>query len=263
MTEEHTENRIRCLILAALVIAAMALIFSRPPIPQPASYHDFADQRGFLGVPNFLNVLSNLPSLFVGVWGLLLVVRRKSNGAFLTGSERWAYGVFFLGVALTFFGSSYYHLDPTNATLVWDRLPMTLGFMGILSATIAERISVTAGARLLPLLVAAGVVSVFYWSWTEAQGRGDLRPYFLVQFGSLFGLLAMLVLFRPRYTRSWCLWAALAGYVAAKLLESFDPEIYGLGHIVSGHTLKHLAAAGAAYFILLMLQRRVQYGALR
>jgi len=129
----------RLLILVASGIVATVLIFSRPPIPQPASYHDFADQRAFLGVPNFMDVASNLPFLLIGGCGLFFVAGRKSRSAFRAGSERWAYAVFFLGVTLTFFGSSYYHLHPTNATLVWDRLPMTLGFMGFLCAAIAEK----------------------------------------------------------------------------------------------------------------------------
>ena len=256
MTEERIQNRLGLLILAALVIAVTALIFSRPPIPQPASYHDFADQRTFFGVRNFMDVASNLAFLFVGVWGLLLVAGRGSSSGFIAGSEKWAYAVFFLGVALTFFGSSYYHLHPANATLVWDRLPMTLGFMAIVAVMVAERISARAGVLSLLPLVIAGAVSVMYWRWTEAHGHGDLRPYYLVQFGSLLAVLVMLIAFRARYTKTWCVAIALALYVGAKMLESFDPEIYALGHFVSGHTLKHLAAAGAAYFILLMLQRR-------
>jgi hypothetical protein len=249
-------HRVRWLVLAAVVAAATTLIFSRPPIPQPISYHDFADQRAFLGVPNFLNVLSNLPFLFVGVWGLLVVVRRKSNSAFLTGSERWAYAVFFLGVALTFLGPAITTWIPATRRWYGTSLPMPLGFMGILAATITERISVRAGVLSLPLLVVAGGLTVVYWSWTEAYGRGDLRPYLLIQFGSLLAVVVMLILFPARYTQTWCVVVALALYVAAKMLESFDPEFYGLGHIASGHTLKHLVAAGATYVILLMLQRR-------
>jgi len=97
---------------------------------------------------------------------------------------------------------------------------------------------------------------VLYWYWTDAHGHGDLRSYFLVQYGSLLAVLVILTLFRARYMHAWCLVFALALYGSAKLLESFDPDIYSLGHMVSGHTLKHIAAAGATFFILLMLRRR-------
>lgn len=51
--------------------------------------------------------------------------------------------------------------------------------------------------------------------------------------------------------------AIVAGlYVLAKALEALDRPIFELGHIVSGHTLKHLAAAGAGYWILRMLLMR-------
>jgi hypothetical protein len=71
----------------------------------------------------------------------------------------------------------------------------------------------------------------------------------------LFLLLALLL--PPRYTFGWCLAVVAGFYALAKILETFDPAIFGfLGHAVSGHTLKHLAAAYAGYWILVMLQRR-------
>ena len=112
MIGQSIQKRVGMLILATVVIAATALTFSRPPIPQPARYHDFADQRTFFGVPNFMDVVSNVAFLFVGIWGLSVVFGRESSSDSLTRAERWPYGVFFLGVALTFVGSSYYHLHP-------------------------------------------------------------------------------------------------------------------------------------------------------
>jgi len=109
------QRRIRLLLLAAAVLAVTAVYFSKPPILQDPSYHDFADQRVYFSIPYFLDVASNLPFLFVGIWGLFVVIRPKSGASFLTKSEKWPYAVFFLGMALTAFGSSYYHLHPTNA----------------------------------------------------------------------------------------------------------------------------------------------------
>lgn len=257
MIQELLKNPVGILILAGVVVAATAFIFSRPPIPQAPSYHEFADRRIFFGVPNFLDVISNLPFLVLGVWGLFLVGSRMSVGAFFRNPEMWPYAVFFFGVTLTFFGSSYYHLYPTNARLVWDRLPMTLGFMGVLSATVAERINERAGVLLLAPLVVAGGLTVIYWYWTESHGHGDLRPYYLVQFGSLAAVLVILTVFPSRNTEDWCVALALALYGGAKLLESFDQHIYDISQTVSGHTLKHLAAAGAIYLILLTLERRI------
>jgi hypothetical protein len=235
-------------------LAARVLVNRR--IPQASGYHDFADRRTFLGVANFLDVISNVPFLVVAIWGLFVVTSRKFRVSPIARWESWPYIVFFLGLALTFLGSSYYHLQPTNFRLMWDRLPMTLGFMGILCGSIAERISLSAGIWLLLPLVLLGLWSVGYWYWTETRGQGDLRPYYVVQFGSLLGVLAVLVLSPPQYARSWCLVPALLLYAAAKLAEAFDSKIYKLTRAVSGHTLKHLAAAAAGVFVILMLQGR-------
>jgi len=123
----------------AAIGAARVVVKRR--IPQAPGYHDFADRRSFLGVANFWDVISNVPFLVVGIWGLFVVMSNKFQASPFARSESWPYIVFFLGLALTFLGSSYYHLQPTNFRLMWDRLPMTLGFMGILCGTIAERIS--------------------------------------------------------------------------------------------------------------------------
>jgi len=244
------------LIVLALA-AAVVLVFTRPPISQDPGYHWMADQRPLLGIPNCLNVLSNVPFLFVGLWGLAAVLR---PGIFRDPGERWAYVVLFCGAAVTCFGSSYYHLAPDNSRLVWDRLPMTLGFMGLLSAVIAERLSPALGKMLLIPLLLIGVGSVLYWNWTESHGVGDLRPYILVQFGSLLLVVLLLLLYPARYSGSACIWGALASYALAKVFEATDKPIFAMGHIVSGHTLKHLAAAGGVAFLAAMVQARQKIG---
>jgi hypothetical protein len=244
-----TRTAIWLMVLAAAVIAAIAFLL--PPIPQPQWYHMFADQRAFFGIPNFNDVVSNLPFAVVGLWGFACLLRAH----FLDNREHWPYAIVFAGLLLTAFGSAYYHLQPRNETLVWDRLPMTLVFMSLLAAIIADRISLRAGLWLLPILLAVGVVSVLQWRASELRGAGDLRFYAAVQvYAVLFLLIA---LFLPsRYTRGRDL-AMIAGfYVLAKILESLDRPIFELGHIVSGHTLKHLAAACAGYWILRMLLKR-------
>ena len=87
------------------------------------------------------------------------------------------------------------------------------------------------------------------------RGAGDLRLYATVQAFSVVFLLVAL-LFRPRYTRGADLVVVAGFYVLAKVLETFDREIFRVVHGVSGHTLKHLAAALAGYWILRMLQKR-------
>lgn len=246
---------------AALAFAAIISIvaaFAWPPLPQPLSYHRMADVREWVGIPNALNVLSNLPFAFVGAVGLAAVFGRRARETNVLPHawERWPYAVLFAGVFLTTFGSAWYHLAPDNGRLVWDRLPMTLGFMGLLTAVVGEYVSLHAARLLFVPLVATGAASVAYWHWTELRGAGDLRLYLLVQFGSLLLVLLVLALYRSRYGGTGYLVAGLATYAAAKALESADAAILSLGHVVSGHTLKHFAAAAGVWFLVSMLRAR-------
>lgn len=255
MSDQSKKRRVTLTISVSLLVLGAIILFSRPPIPQPLSYHNFADQRDWLGVSNFMDVVSNLPFLVIGIGGVSFALSSNSQQVFLTQWHRLSYVVFFAGVGLTFFGSCYYHLDPTNSRLVWDRLPMTLGFMGLFSAILSERLNPRLGELLLPLVIVGGF-SVGYWHVTESLGRGDLRPYLLVQFGSLLAITALLAL-PGANTDTWCIAAALAFYAFAKLFEAFDRQVFNHLHMVSGHTLKHLAAGVGTYFIFFMLEHRV------
>lgn len=82
------------------------------------------------------------------------------------------------------------------------------------------------------------------------------RPYILVQFYSALVIVLIVGMFPPRYIDAGELVAALILYALSKVLESFDSQVFGFGWIVSGHTLKHLAAAAAVWFILHMLRHR-------
>lgn len=209
-------------------------------------------------MPNILNVVSNLPFLVVGVLGFRFLARdrrRAGHDAFVTPGERRPYWLFFAGVALTSAGSAYYHWRPDNATLFWDRVPMTIAFMALLASVIGERISPRAGAWSLGPLLVAGAASVLYWHLGEQRGGGDLRPYGLVQFGSIVLILVIMRLFPARYTRTADLGGAAAWYVVAKVFEYYDRGFLRLTG-VSGHTWKHLASAAAAYWVLRMLERR-------
>jgi hypothetical protein len=248
----------RVWILLAAVTAAIVAVFLFPAIPQSEAYHNFADRRPLLGIANCLNVISNAPFLFIGLAGMGFAVRgaRTGKSIFLDARERWPWFAFFVGVTLTAFGSAWYHHHPDDHTLVWDRIPMTIGFMSLVAAVVAERISVRAGVRLLLPLIALGSGSVIYWEITQARGHGDLRPYAIAQFGSLLVLVLLFALFPTRYTRSLDFVVALAFYGIAKLFEAGDKFIFAAGHIVSGHTIKHLFAALSTYWILRMLRLR-------
>lgn len=222
------------------------------PIRQDQTYHHFADDRVFLGVGNAGDTLSNLAFVAVGVLGLLFMWReRRGSTRFEAPEEMRAYWFLFGALTLTGLGSAYYHQAPDDARLVWDRLPMAIAFMSLLAAIITERVSRTTGVRLLVPLIALGVGSVVYWAMFE-----DLWPYYVVQFGSMAMLLVLGALFPSRYTKGGLLFLVIAVYSVAKLLETYDRHIYDLGHWVSGHSLKHVAAAYGGYLIMHSVMRR-------
>jgi hypothetical protein len=254
------EKIFRSSILGLAVTASLVVVFVRPPLAQDPAYHVMADQRTLLGIPNCLNVLSNLPFAAVGLLGLVVVFRREAGGPamFHDRWERWPYAALFAGTALTAFGSTYYHLAPGNGRLVWDRLPMTLGFMGLLTAVITERLSPQVGRKVFAPLLVLGAGSVLYWYWGELRGTGDLRLYILVQFGSLLVVVLLMILYPARYPGAGYVFAGLAVYAVAKWLEFADQRIFAVGQIVSGHTLKHLAAAAAVACVAAMLRARIR-----
>jgi hypothetical protein len=220
-------------VLAGVTAASLLAMLLLPAIPQDQAYHLFADRRAMLGVPNFWNVVSNIPFLVVGAVGL---ARRSKDPAMI---------VLFLGFLLTGIGSSYYHWDPSDATLFWDRLPMTLSFAAIFALVVKERVGDRAGAISLWPMLAIGAASLLLWLWVD-----DLRLYFWAQFFPALALLVLLALYPAKYTHSryWLIAAGL--YALAKLFEFSDTAVYSFGHIVSGHTLKHLAAAAACFVLL-------------
>jgi hypothetical protein len=245
-------------LLVGLTVVVAGVVFLLPRLPQDASYHGFADQRAFLGVPSFANVVSNLAFVLAGALGLLSLRPRRAPRpiAFVDPRERAFFLLFFAAVALIGPGSAYYHWAPDNARLVWDRLPMTLAFMTLFAAIIGERLGVGAGRALLAPLFVAGVASVAYWHLTELRSMGDLRPYVLVQFYPMLAIPLLLLMFPPRYTRGGDLMIVLGLYGIAKLLELGDALVLSWLRVASGHALKHVVSAVACYWILRMLERR-------
>lgn len=229
-----------------------------PPFGQDKVYHNFADTAGLFGMPNFLNVLSSLSLLGVGLWGLALI--RKDGLVHDNAGKYPAYSIFFAGLALTGLGSAYYHLMPDNATLVWDRMPMAISFSAFTVALVSEHVMPRIEKVLLYPFLGYGIFSVLYWYFTELRGQGDLRFYAVVQFLPLLIIPVLCVFFRSRFTRNRDVIIAFILYAIGKLAEHFDQAILSLTGFVSGHTLKHLFAALATFWILRMLRLREHQG---
>jgi len=239
-------------ILSALTLVAVIFVFFMHPIPQSLSFHHFADCRPGWGIPNIANVISNLPFVFIGIHGLVLL--KKSS---VPKAVFYTYFILFTGVVLTGLGSAYYHSRPDNDSLVWDRIPMTIVFMAVLSATVAASISRSLGARLLLPLVVLGVFSVIWWHYTEGTGRGDLRLFYLLQFYPMLMIPMVLALYYhpARKPIALSLGWVVFWYAIAKIFEQLDKPFYvALG--VSGHTLKHLAAAVSTWHFVILFKQQ-------
>jgi hypothetical protein len=235
------------------LLAAVLGSFLLPPLPQDPDYHHFSDARTLLGVPHFWNVVSNLPFLLVGSAGIWQLLRGR---LVYDPENRLPFFLLFLGVGLTAFGSTYYHLDPSNERLLWDRLPMAVAFMGLFAALLGERTRPRVGPLLVGPFVLLGAGSVLFWYVSERQGAGNLRPYLAMQFYPLVLIPVLLLLTPARFTRGVDYLIAGGWYGIAKLLEQTDREVHSLlGHI-GGHPLKHVVAALGAYWLLRMLRLR-------
>jgi len=242
---------------AAMLVIAAAML-AHGPIAQPDNYHAFADARECFHLPNAADVASNIGFLIVGVWGLWAFRRPASRSAL--GAAWPGYATFFIGVALIAIGSGYYHLEPDNARLFWDRLAIAIACSGLLAAAAAtydDAIQHIAKPALAAL-VSASALSVLWWSLTDAAGVGDLRPYLLIQVAPL----VMIPIWQwaagaPRRDRV-AFGVAILLYVLAKVFELQDHEVFnGLG-ILSGHTIKHLLAVAAAAVLTVNIVTRVR-----
>ena len=234
----------RLYLIGAIGTAVIAAAFFIDPLPQDPAYHAFADRGRMLGIPNFWNVMTNLPFLFVGFVGLARA-RRLSDATL--GLH---YRVFCIGVSLVALGSAYYHFDPSTPALVWDRLPMTIAFMALFAAVLSDRVSQTLGRALLWPLITLGIASIAWWIRTELAGQGDLRPYAIVQFLPMLLVPLILLLSKSGGLDTAFLWKSLAAYGAAKLAEHLDPVILDATGVLSGHSLKHLLAALGAWWAI-------------
>lgn len=242
----------RVWILAGAAALALLAMAAAPMVLQDQAFHGFAETRVYFGIPHFGDVVSNAAYLLVGVLGLQFLLGTDGRRRLPSARERAPYVLFFAGVALVAFGSAYYHWMPTDRTLVWDRLAMTVIFVSLFGAFVTDRIHPTYGSTVAtPLAIALGLLSMAAWSAT-----GDLRLYRYVELFSIAGVLLTCLLFEGRVTRFR--YAALMGFwfLAATICEAFDRAIWqALGGTVSGHTIKHVLAAVATYVVLIMLRQ--------
>lgn len=232
--------------LFILLFVSLILILNLEPIMQSTQYHLFADSRQYTFIPNFFNVLTNLPFLLIGIYGYLYCRQTEQS----PNSNAWM--TMFLGIGLVSLGSAYYHWQPSYDSLFWDRIPMTVAFMGLFVAILSEYITERIAYSLLYPFVFIGISSVIFWYYSD-----DLRLYFWVQLVPLLTIPTVMLLFKSGYSHQWLLLHALTFYLLAKITEFYDEQIFQWTYeILSGHSIKHLLASASCYCIFLMLKQR-------
>lgn len=234
------------LATAAALLAALAVL--GPHVGQPEGYHDFVDERSWLGIARAGDVLSNIAFLLaaaMGAWTLWRVPPRAFGNM-----ERAMAALFFAGLAVTAVGSAWYHLQPDDARLAIDRTGMAIAFAGLLGLCAATHVGERAGAFAGLGLLLAGAAAI------RASAGGELLPWAVLQFGGL-AMLCVAACVRPVPFALRVNWlAVVAIYAAAKLAEMNDGALFALtGHAVSGHTAKHLLAALASGPVIAALRR--------
>ena len=177
-------------------------------------YNNFADDRCYCGIRNIYNVISNMIFLIGGIYQLLY------NGDI----------ILCLASILVCLGSSYYHWNPTLDTLFYDRLPMVLTFSWLLithsKLNIIELVIYNFNAYY----------SLYIW-----KTQRNLLLYSAVQLSLILYWLLCL---------DCGMTTAILFYFAAKICEDNDRKIYMLtNRYISGHTLKHIFAGCALFFI--------------
>jgi len=236
----------REMVVGLLAFGSFLSLLFIAPIPQDPAYHQFADLKTVWGIPNFLNVVTSLPLLVVGLLGSI------SGRIHQLTIAPWSWRTLFGAVTLVGLGSAYYHWAPSHWTLVWDRLPMAVGFMALFVALLSESVNPKLETILLLPMCLLAIFSVVHWHFTD-----DLRFYIWVQVSPLLGILILFLLFRGRLTHQAYLMAALGLYILAKVAEVEDQSIYLMTQQkFSGHSLKHLLSAWAVFLIYRMLNRR-------
>ena len=237
---------IRESILILIIITSFVIVMSLDIISQDLSYHDFADKRVIFDIPNFFDVTSNITFALFGIVGFIFCIKNKQKGAF------WSWIIFFFGVIIVCFGSGYYHWNPNNNTLLWDRLPMTIGFMGLFIAILSEYVNPNVERFFIIPAILVGFSSVVYWHYVD-----DLRFYFWIQLIPLLTIPIVMILFKGKYTLQKYLIFALTFYLLAKITEIYDKEIFSINYEqLSGHSLKHLLASIGPLYIYFMLKKR-------
>lgn len=200
-------------------------------ITVPQGYHDFVDKRSLLGIPNFLDVISNLAILLPALY----LLQTRKNKSLLSN-------LLILHISLLAITSGYYHLNPSDKTVFWDIMSIATGSMIVLLIIM----NTTTEYNLLLYIFA--VFSIIYWKYT-----GDLRLYLLIYIGVPFYIISKY--YKNNNLRVY-LFIMIFCNILVWMTEFNDHYIYKItNNLVSGHTLKHIFAGIGIFYVIKILQK--------
>jgi len=264
MLPSTLSRRERGLLFTFVLLALVALAGPALPAADVAIASMFADGRAWHGLPNAMDVLSNLPFALVGCWGLYRLHRidRAHQQALAefplappasdppdnTLDCAW---LFFAGLIATAAGSAFFHLMPDASRLAADRAGMAVAFAGLIGVAVCERVSQRAGWPAAWFVLMAGLLSAEVF-----QESGNVLPWAIVQFGGMALVLTLALATPMRGAVGLKLGWVICFYALAKVSELADHAIYeATQQVVSGHTLKHLTASLAGLPVLAALRK--------
>ena len=234
-------------LMFAMALAGAVGLVAWGPVQLASHMHHFADQRTWGTLPHAVNVLSHLPLIPVGLWGLWRVSRLPKSEPL-----RWIWFWFFICQMLATLGGMVYHWAPSDASFIWDQVPKSAASTLFALAFLAERVDRRMG---LTPAIAAGLIAALsggiWWLYSANVSQvGDLRPLMWLEM-----LPALLVasggwtldghlLSRSDWLRSQI------SFVLAQALDWADRWVFlSTQEWVSGHSLRHIALAACCGWV--------------
>lgn len=247
---------------AGIIIAILTYLYIES-IPQSINYHDLADKRQFLYIPNALNVLSNIVMLFAGFYGIWQCFYIYSYNLLNTPSFVF-YLIFFVAAIFTSISSAIYNFEPNNHNLFWFRCPSTIAMMSVLSGIICERLRFRYKILFSLSLLVFGMISSFYWQFTELNGSGDQRFYRMALVIPIFVILKVLSKHPKPIRMDVNIIYSICLLILAYITEINDHLVFKLTfNLISGVTLKNLfcgfAVLGLAKYLISKRNLKYQY----
>jgi hypothetical protein len=223
------------------VLAAAGWAQASNPVPVDAASHRYADSRAWVGIPNALNVLVNVPLFWLAVWGWC-----ATRAADWPRSMRVPWQWFHFSAMVSALTSAAYHAVPSDAFFVVSHVGQASGFMLLALGVLAARVDRRFGSTAVCVSVVATIALAGAGMLSGAPPAAiDLRPLMLLEAIPVLLIVASASGWAGPLARPSNGIVVLGFYALAKLFEAADSAIFSASGWISGHSLMHLTLAAA------------------